>query len=110
MQEDLPDWERLLAAYYLDLVVLLDRLGDEGALIALREQLDAMYEQENGASVLVEVIDRLGRAEPSDQDRIDLSSYRGLKAPWNDWAYLKARGRHFGEQFAPLSLRKGAQP
>jgi hypothetical protein len=94
---------------YLDLVVLLDRLGDEAALIALRD-LDAMYEQENGASVLVEVVDRLGRAEPSDQDRIDLSSYRGLKAPWNNWAYLKARGRHFGEQFAPLSLRKGAQP
>ena len=60
--------------------------------------------------VLVEVIDRLGRAEPSDQDRIDLSSYRGLKAPWNDWTYLKARGRHFGEQFAPLSLQKDGQP
>ena len=69
---------------YLDLVVLLDRLGDEGALGALR-QLDSLYEQDNGASVLVEVIDRLARAEPSDRDRIDLSTYRGLNPPWNDW-------------------------
>lgn len=90
---------------YLDSVVLLDRLGDEGALNALRE-LDSLYEQENGASVLVEVVDRLARAEPSDQKRIDLSTYRGLKPPWNDWDHLKARGRHFGELLAPLSLPK----
>ncbi len=92
---------------YLDLVVLLDRLGDAGALDALRE-LDTLYEQDNGASVLVEVVDRLARAEPSDRDRIDLSTYRGLNAPWNEWEHLKARGRHFGELLAPLSLgRKG---
>jgi hypothetical protein len=90
---------------YLDLVVLLDRLGDEGAVDSLRE-LDALYEQDNGASVLVEVVDRLALAEPSDRDRIDLSTYRGLNPPWNDWGHLKARGRHFGELLAPLSLQK----
>ena len=88
---------------YLDLVVLLDRLGDEGTMNALRD-LDTLYEQDNGASVLVEVVDRLARAEPSDQDRIDLSTYRGLKAPWNAWEHLKARGRYFGQLLAPLSL------
>jgi hypothetical protein len=88
---------------YLDLVVLLHRLGDAGAVDALRE-IDSLYEQDNGASVLVEVVDRLALAEPSDRDRIDLSTYRGLKTPWNDWEYLKARGRHFGELLAPLSL------
>lgn len=89
---------------YLDCVVLLDRLGDERAVEALRE-LDGLYEQENGASVLVEVVDRLARAEPSDRAGIDLSTYRGLTAPWNDWAHLKARGRHFGSLLAPLSLQ-----
>ncbi len=93
---------------YLDLVVLLDRLGDEGALNALRE-LDSLYEQDNGASVLVEVVDRLARAEPSDQNRIDLSTYRGLNPPWNDWGHLKARGRYFGELLAPVSLPKNHQ-
>jgi hypothetical protein len=93
---------------YLDLVVLLDRLGDEGALNALRE-LDSFYEQDNRASVLVEVIDRLARAEPSDRDRIDLSTYRGLNKPWNDWDHLRARGRHFGTLLAPLSLQRNRQ-
>lgn len=90
---------------YLDLVVLLDRLGDEEALNSLRE-LDSLYEQDNGASVLVEVVDRLAIAEPSDRDRIDLSTYRGLNPPWNDWDFLKTRGRHFGKLLAPLSLQK----
>ncbi len=90
---------------YLDLVVLLERLGDQGALDSLRE-LDSLYGQDNGASVLVEVVDRLALAEPSDRDRIDLSTYRGLNPPWNDWGHLKARGRHFGELLAPLSLQK----
>ena len=90
---------------YLDLVVLLDRLGDEGAVDSLRD-LDSLYEQDNGASVLVEVVDRLALAAPSDRDRIDLSTYRGLNPPWNDWVHLKTRGRHFGELLAPLSLQK----
>ena len=90
---------------YLDCVVLFDRLGEVGVADALRD-LDALYEQENGASVLVEVVDRLARAEPSDRGRIDLSTYRGLSPPWNDWERLKERGRHFGKILAPLSLRK----
>lgn len=93
---------------YLDLVVLLDRLGDEEALNALLK-LDALYEQDNGSSVLVEVVDRLALAAPSDQDRIDLSTYRGLNPPWNDWEHLKARGRHFGKLLARLSLGRKAQ-
>ena len=91
---------------YLDCVVLLDRLGDEGAVEAL-QGLDALYEQDNGASVLVEVVDRLARGEPSDQSQIDLATYRGLTSPWNDWAHLKSRGRHFGALLAPLSLQGG---
>ena len=90
---------------YLGCVVLLDRLGDEGAVVALLD-LDSLYEQENGASVLVEVVDRLVRAAPADQARIDLSTYRGLKSPWNDWDYLKTRGHHFGTLLAPVSLQK----
>jgi hypothetical protein len=94
---------------YLDLVVLLDRLNDDGGRDALRS-LDALYEQENGASVLVEVVDRLALASPSDEARIDLGSYRGLIAPWNDWNHLRARGRHFATVLAPLALQKGDRP
>ncbi len=93
---------------YLDLVVLLERLGDRGACDALRD-LDSLYEQENGASVLVEVIDRLARAAPSDQSGIDLPTYRGLVSPWNDWEHLKSRGRHFGALLASLTLPRDRQ-
>ena len=88
---------------YLDLVVLLDRLGDRGALDALKD-LDRIYEQDNGASVLIEVVDRLARAQPSDQNRIDLSTYRGLNPPWNTWDHLSARGRDLGKLLAPSAL------
>ena len=42
-----------------------------------------------------------------------LATYRGLLAPWNDWAHLAARGRHFAESIAHLLLARdepGALP
>ena len=43
---------------YLDTVVLLERLGEAGALEAFA-RFDEFYRQETGASPLVEVIERL---------------------------------------------------
>jgi hypothetical protein len=79
---------------YLDTVVLLERLGEAGAREALAP-FDEIYRQETGASPLVEVVERLTTAAPSDAPEIDLTSYKGLVAPWNDWGHLAARGRHW---------------
>ena len=49
---------------YLDTVVLLERLGNAGAVEALGS-LDELYPQESGASPLVEVVERLASAEPT---------------------------------------------
>lgn len=57
---------------YLDLVVLLERLGERGAIEALRP-LDALYPQP-GSSVGVEVVDRLAAAAPVDLPDVELSS------------------------------------
>jgi hypothetical protein len=84
---------------YLDTVVLLERLGEEGAARALRS-LDEIYPQPGGASVLSEVIERLGQARPVDSAAIDLISYRGLQPPWNDWKHVAARGRFWAEALA----------
>jgi hypothetical protein len=90
---------------YLDAVVLFERLGEEGAREALRT-LDGIYPQPSGASVLAEVVDRLGSARPVDIAEVDLASYRGLQPPWNDWDYVASRGRWWAKVLADLLLRK----
>ncbi len=96
---------RLTTRDYLDTVVLLERLGEEGAHAALSD-LDEYYPQENGASVLAEVVERLSAARPVDAGEVDLTSYKGLVAPWNDWAYLAARGRFWAQVLAEQLLRR----
>jgi hypothetical protein len=86
---------------YLDTVVLLERLAEDGARAAFTE-FDACYPQESGASPLVEVVERLARAEPADVSEVDLRTYRDLVAPWNDWAHVSARGRHWAGVLAAL--------
>jgi hypothetical protein len=91
---------------YLDTVVLLERLG-EAALPAAFARFDALYSQAGGASVLSEVVERLAAAAPSDAPAVDLRSYKGLVAPWNDWTHLAARGRHWASVLARGQLSGG---
>lgn len=90
---------------YLDAVVLFERLGEEGTREGL-QRLDTIYPQPSGASVLAEVVDRLGSARPVDVAEIDLASYRGLQPPWNDWEYVALRGRWWAEVLADLLFRE----
>lgn len=83
---------------YLDLVVLLERLGDDGAVAALGS-LDSLYPQPE-ASVTAEVIERLAAAAPVDLAEVELASYRGLVAPWTRWEHVSERGRHYAEVLA----------
>ena len=89
--------------------MLFERLGEEGVRQALGP-LDRLYPQESGASVLAEVAERLGEAQPGDLGRIDLATYRGLTPPWNDWGYLRDRGRAWAAVLADRLLggREGA--
>jgi hypothetical protein len=68
---------------HLDTVVLFERLGEDGVARALRE-LDAIYEQPTGASVVAEVAERLGAGEPSDRASVDLRTFKGIPPPWDD--------------------------
>ncbi len=91
---------------YLDTVVLLERLGEAAARVAF-VPFDEIYRQETGASPLVEVVERLAAATPSDAPSIDLRSYKGLIAPWNDWDHLASRGRHWAGLLAAGLLGRG---
>lgn len=88
---------------YLDTVVLFERLGEEGIKRALRP-FDVLYAQLSGASPLVEAAERLGEAMPTDSPDVDLQTYRGIRAPWNDWPHVAARGRHWCQVLSALAL------
>jgi len=88
---------------YLDTVVLLERLGTDAARAAL-QGFDEVYRQSNGASPLVELIERLAAAAPGDAANVDLTSYRRLVPPWNDWGHVADRGRAWARVLAPLPL------
>lgn len=91
---------------YLDSVVLLERLGQDAAVTAFAA-FDEIYAQATGASPMVEVIERLASALPADAPDVDLRSYKGLVAPWNEWSHLAARGRHWAQILAHGQLAGG---
>lgn len=91
---------------YLDTVVLFEHLGEEGTREALGT-LDDLYPQPGDASVLAEVIERLGSAKPLDAAEIDLTGYRGLQPPWNDWQHVASQGRGWARILASHFLTEG---
>jgi len=88
---------------YLDAVVLFERLGEAGVATALGP-FDEIYRQPSGVSPLAEVAERLAAAAPTDVAVIDLQDHRGLRPPWNDWAHVVARGRHWAQVVARVVL------
>lgn len=93
---------------YLDVVVLLERLGESAAGPAFAS-FDGLYAQPSGASPMVEVVERLAACAPSDTAAVDLGTYKGIVAPWNDWSHLSARGRHWARVLA-TALLNGERP
>ena len=87
---------------YLDTVVLLERLGEAGTREAFAS-FDVIYAQED-ASPLVEVVERLAAATPTDTPDVDLHTYKELASPWNEWDHLAARGRHWATVLTALQL------
>ncbi len=92
---------------YLDTVVLLERLGADGVVAALRP-FDAIYQQAGDVSPLSEVAERLAATAPADVADINLKKYRGLQPPWNDWQYVAARGRAWATVAARVALEPDA--
>jgi hypothetical protein len=88
---------------YLDAVVLFERLGEDGTQKAFKS-FDALYPQASGASAFGELVERIAAARPSDLAKVEVATFRGLVAPWNDWAYLAERGRHWATILARVAL------
>jgi hypothetical protein len=83
-------------------VAILGRL--DGVMTGVRQLRRAVpLETETIAGLRVPTL----AAAPSDAPDVDLSRYKGLVAPWNDWAHLSARGRHFAAVLAQGLLAGG---
>jgi hypothetical protein len=100
---------RVTVRDYLDTVVLLERLGPGGVAEALAD-FDSLYAQPSGTSVLAEVVARLGDAAPGDLAAVDLTTYRGLVPPWNEWVHVAERGRSWAVVLAGLVLGGEGRP
>jgi hypothetical protein len=74
-------------------------------VLAAFRRFDALYRQLGSeVSVLAEVVERLIEAHPRDRGEVELRSYKGLVAPWNDWGYVIDRGRQWATVLAPIAL------
>ena len=80
-------------------------MGEERTVLAFRA-FDEIYRQGSGASPLAEVSERLAAAKPRDLADIDLTGYRGLRPPWNDWDHVTGCGRRWTAIVARVALEE----
>ena len=80
---------------FIDFVALLDHLGTEKSLEALKS-LDDLYPQEEEESISRQLAIQLAEPKPWDLTETDLSHYKSLKKPYTDWNEIKKRATAAG--------------
>lgn len=78
--------ERNATRDFLDVAALSHHLGRRQSSAAL-ESMNDLYGEFAGDSgdILTSVITALAKPRPYDLTEVDLSEYKGIIAPWNDW-------------------------
>ncbi len=87
---------------YVDLAALTDRVGHEGALRALRF-LNVLYPG-SGNQTCITRLAEVTSQEPVDLHQLDLRTYRGIQAPYDDWRYVEGRCRDLARRLLVLEL------
>ncbi|HET9105791.1 MAG TPA: hypothetical protein VFN79_01225 [Steroidobacteraceae bacterium] len=78
--------ERNATRDYLDVAALSHRLGLRKSATAL-DRMNELYAEfaGEGGDMLGTVLVKLSNPDPYDRTHVDLTEYKGLIAPWNDW-------------------------
>jgi len=78
--------ERNATRDYLDVAALSHHLGLPKSVRAL-ERMNELYAEfaGEGGDVLITAIVKLSNPDPYDLTDVDLTEYKGIIAPWNDW-------------------------
>jgi hypothetical protein len=86
--------ERNATRDYLDVAALSHHLGLRRSVSAL-ERMNELYAEFSGESgdMLTTVAVKLAKPDPYDLTELDLSEYKGIVAPWNDWHAVEAQCR-----------------
>ncbi len=78
--------ERSATRDYLDVAALSSHLGRSKSVRAVERMADLYAEFAGEAGdILVSVVVKLAAPDPYDLTEVDLSEYKGIIAPWNNW-------------------------
>jgi hypothetical protein len=79
---------------YLDTAALSHHLGLGQSARAL-DRMNELYREfaGEGADMLSSVVVKLANPDPYDLTEVDLTEYKGIVAPWNDWRAVEAQCR-----------------
>jgi hypothetical protein len=86
--------ERNATRDYLDVAALSHHLGLRNSVRAL-ERMNELYAEfaGEGGDMLSSVVVRLSEPSPYDLTEVDLSEYKGIVPPWNDWHSVEKQCR-----------------
>ena len=86
--------ERNATRDYLDVAALSHHLGRAKSVLAIEKmrQLYAEFAGEAG-DILISILVKLGTPDPYDLTEVDLSEYKGIIPPWNDWSAVEKQCR-----------------
>ncbi len=86
--------ERNAVRDYLDVAALSQRLGLPGSVRAL-ERMNELYAEfaGEGGDMLSSIVVKLSHPDPFDLTEVDLTGYKGIAPPWNDWRAVLAQCR-----------------
>ena len=78
--------ERNATRDYLDVAALSHRMGLRKSVMTL-DRMNELYAQFAGeeGNMLSTVLVKLSNPDPYDLTQVDLTEYKGIIAPWNDW-------------------------
>ncbi len=82
---------------YLDVAALSHHIGltKSAAAVERMNELYAEFEDQAG-DLLTAIVVKLSLPDPYDLTDIDLSEYKGIVAPWNDWRAVQAQCASLG--------------
>ena len=77
---------------YLDVAALSHHIGLTKSATAL-ERMNELYAEfkDQAGDLLTAIVVKLSLPDPYDLTDIDLSEYKGIVAPWNDWRAVQAQ-------------------
>ena len=86
--------ERNTTRDYLDVAALSHHLGPRKSVGAL-ERMNELYGEfaGEGGDILTSVVTKLAAPDPYDLTDVDLTEYKGIIAPWDNWRSVEKQCR-----------------